>query len=108
MNWSCNKIFILCLWDLPEVYVAEDKLQSQVCQDITPQKHYSLKIINRQLPGVGYVIEIFETDIFSTKDEVKDKIMQVLSSKKHIKDSDEIQFGYIMPGHGFKGKQYVQ
>ena len=31
--------------------------------------------------------------------------MQILKSKKHIKDSDAIQFGYIMPGHGFKGKQ---
>ena len=98
---------------MPEAYVAEDKPQSQPSQvrrDITPQKHYSLKIINRRLPGVGYVIESFETGIFSTKDEVKDKIMQVLNSKRHIKDSDEIQFGYIMPGQNpdhIVGKDYT-
>ena len=33
--------------------------------------------------------------------------MQTLTVKKHIKDSDEIRFGYIFPGHGFKGKQHV-
>ena len=69
---------------MPEAYVAEDKLQSQPSQvrrDVTPQKHYSLKIINRRLPGVGYVIESFETGIFSTKDEVKDKIMHMIKCR---------------------------
>ena len=49
--------------------------------------------------------ESFKTGIFTSKEEVRDEIMQILKSNKHIKDSDAIQFGYIMPGHGFKGKQ---
>jgi hypothetical protein len=94
---------------LPEVYVTGDEQQSEPTQEgeIPPQDHsYSLKIINRQQRGAGFVTESFKTGIFSTNKEIRDKIMQTLNAGKHIKDSDEIQFGYIIPGHGFKGKQH--
>ena len=92
---------------MQEVFLCEDEQQSAPVQcEKSPQDHfnYSLKIINRQQPGVGFVIESFKTGIFQTKEEIRDKIMQTLKSKKHIQD-DGIQFGYIFPGHGFKGKQ---
>ena len=33
--------------------------------------------------------------------------MCTLESEKLIKSTDGVQFGYIMPGHGFKGKQQL-
>ena len=33
--------------------------------------------------------------------------MSILQSGSHIKDTDGMEFGYITPRHGFKGKQYA-
>ena len=81
----------------------QDKHQDEKKSD--EHLKYSLKIINRQQPGVGFMTESFVAGTFSTEEEVKDKITQVLNTRKYIKDSDTITFGYIIPGHGFKGKQ---
>ena len=73
----------------------------------TPQVlEYSLKIINRLNPA-GIVIEKFEDVAFVSKQSMKEKLMSILQSGSHIKDTDGMEFGYIIPGHGFKGKQYA-
>ena len=41
-----------------------------------------------------------ETGVFESTDE------KIIKAKKYATDSDEVQFGYILPGHGFKGKQH--
>ena len=73
----------------------------------TPQVlDYSLKVINRLNPG-GVVIEKFDAMTFVSKQEMKERLMSILQSGSHIKDTDGMEFGYIIPGHGFKGKQYA-
>lgn len=52
-------------------------------------------------------MEKFEASIFDSTEEMRDKIIQVLKAKKYVTDLDEVQFGYIIPGHGFKGKQHA-
>ena len=39
----------------------------------------------------------------SFPEEIKGKVKHILKSK----DSDEVTFGYMMPGHGYKGKQHA-
>ncbi len=69
------------------------------------QVEYSLKIINRLIPGGA--VERFSASVFHSKQELEEKIMCTLESEKLIKSTDGVQFGYIMPGHGFKGKQQL-
>ena len=48
----------------------------------------------------------FEAGLFDCKDEMKEKILSILETKGLTKDSDNLQLGYIIPGHGLKGKQH--
>ena len=67
---------------------------------------YALKVISRQRQS-GFVVENFGGDLFKTKEEIRDKITCTLKTKNYITESDELQFGFIIPGHGFKGKQHA-
>ena len=64
------------------------------------QLNYSLKIINRIQPGG--LLEQFEAGVFISKQEMEKKIMLTLEDRKHIKGTDGVQIGYIIPGNGFK------
>ncbi len=52
-------------------------------------------------------MERFSANVFHSKQELEEKIMYTLEAENLIKSTDGVQFGYLIPGHGLKGKQQL-
>ena len=61
-----------------------------------------LKIINPNNAGGEEIINDLEMDRYSSVDDLKTKLCEQFSE---YTESCETQFGYVVPGHGMKGKQ---
>lgn len=68
------------------------------------QLNYKVKIIHRLQPG-GLINEL-RAGIFDSKDEIEKMIKNVLKPKGLFKESGLLGFGFIIPGHGVRGKQH--
>lgn len=64
---------------------------------------YSTKVINPENKG-GYVAEDWKAQKFQDLEAMKGALASKFS--QYIPD-DGFQFGYLSPGHGFKGKQFT-
>ena len=70
------------------------------------EHHYSIKIIN-PLDRGGY--EVHSMDSHVIFNQVSDLNQAIVSScEEYIQKDKGVKFGYVVPGHGKKGKQIVK
>ena len=66
------------------------------------QFSYSVKIINPSKKTAYSMRKLRLSCRFETPQELKDQLCDAFSDQ--IGDTDELEFGYISPGHGARGK----
>ena len=89
-NLSCTLLYLLS--------VLQVSVQAQATH-----RSYSVKIINPRNAG-GQCVESWSAEEFSSVDDIKSRLCEDFSD--YIMENS-VKFGYIVPGHGLKGKQMV-
>ena len=64
---------------------------------------YTVKIINPENKG-GYITREFQEKKFSTVESLQSKLVELFGK---YADEAEFELGYLTPGKGFKGKQFL-
>ena len=64
---------------------------------------YTVKIINPENKG-GYITQEFQEKKFSTIKSLQSKLIELFGK---YTDDAEFELGYLTPGKGFKGKQFL-
>lgn len=70
----------------------------------TTEYSYSVKVINPLGKGGNMIHALQSRPVFTEVSKLKESILS--SCKHYIEEDKELQFGYIQPGHGKKGKQF--
>jgi len=70
---------------------------------VEPTINYQVKVINPQNMG-GYVVEQWTSKKFDSRKDIENALSSPFSESI---GSNSFQFGIILPGHGFKGKQVL-